>query len=64
MDGVSDNVNLMIINYSDSDQSYLKVDLEKFLSPMVSFITGEISAGRSVLVHCLAGAHRSITNTK
>ena len=42
----------------------MKVDLEKFLSPMLAFITGEISAGRNVLVHCLAGAHRSITNIK
>ena len=32
--------------------------LAKFLSPCVSFIEAELAAGHSVLVHCLAGAHR------
>ena len=32
--------------------------LAKFLAPCVSFIEKELAAGSSVLVHCLAGAHR------
>ena len=34
-------------------------ELAKFLGPCVSFIEKELAAGSSVLVHCLAGAHRS-----
>ena len=37
----------------------LQDKLVKFLSPCVAFIEAELGAGRSVLVHCLAGAHRS-----
>ena len=33
--------------------------LAKFLDPCVSFIEKELAKGSSVLVHCLAGAHRS-----
>ena len=37
---------------------YYQEELVKFLSPMLAFIDSHIQAGQSVLVHCLAGAHR------
>jgi hypothetical protein len=33
----------------------------KFFAPLFAFITGQLAAGRSVLIHCLAGAHRAGT---
>ena len=35
-----------------------EAELPRFLSPLISFLEAELAAGRSVLVHCLAGAHR------
>ena len=40
--------------------SLFQEGLAKFLSPCISFIEAELAMGRSVLVHCLAGAHRSL----
>ena len=36
-------------------------DLISFLKPALEFITDVINSGDSVLVHCLAGAHRAGT---
>ena len=36
-----------------------EAELPRFLSPLITFLEAELAAGRSVLVHCLAGAHRS-----
>ena len=36
-------------------------DCLRFLSPLFSFVDAALSAGRNVLVHCLAGAHRAGT---
>jgi len=33
----------------------------RFLQPMFDFVEGAIAGGGSVLVHCLAGAHRAGT---
>ena len=44
----------------DTFISFSQEGLAKFLSPCISFIEAELAMGRSVLVHCLAGAHRSL----
>jgi len=36
-------------------------ELQKFILPVLQFIEREVKAGRNVLVHCLAGAHRAGT---
>lgn len=36
-------------------------DASHFLKPVLTFITNVINRGESVLVHCLAGAHRAGT---
>ena len=40
----------------DTDQSVLD-----FLSPLFTFVDAALKSGRSILVHCLAGAHRAGT---
>ena len=35
--------------------------IETFLKPVLEFINDVINRGESVLVHCLAGAHRAGT---
>ena len=37
-----------------------EAELPRFLSPLISFLEAELAAGRSVLVHCLAGAHSTM----
>lgn len=36
-------------------------ELRKFLTPLWEFVDGALAKGESVLVHCLAGAHRAGT---
>eukprot|EP00092_Neocalanus_flemingeri_P015730 GFUD01017028.1.p1 GENE.GFUD01017028.1~~GFUD01017028.1.p1 ORF type:complete len:199 (-),score=64.55 GFUD01017028.1:739-1335(-) len=36
-------------------------ELQDFILPVLEFIEREVNAGRNVLVHCLAGAHRAGT---
>ena len=44
-----------------TDPEVLQQKLTDFLRPMLQFIDMTISRGGSVLVHCLAGAHRAGT---
>jgi protein tyrosine/serine phosphatase len=48
---------------SISSSSYLTEEqqIAKFLSPLLNFVDKSLAAGRSVLIHCLAGAHRAGT---
>lgn len=34
-------------------------DMWKFVGPMFAFVDEALAAGESVLIHCLAGAHRA-----
>ena len=36
-------------------------ELQMFLLPVLQFIERELSSGHSILIHCLAGAHRAGT---
>ena len=42
-------------------QAAISKELINFLKPVLEFITDVINRGESVLVHCLAGAHRAGT---
>lgn len=49
------------IGHEVSTEADIQRKLQDFLRPMLHFIDSSISRGRSVLVHCLAGAHRAGT---
>merc|ERR1712113_1318750 len=42
-------------------QAAISKELINFIKPVLEFITDVINRGESVLVHCLAGAHRAGT---
>lgn len=49
------------IGYEKSSEAEMNRKLQDFLRPMLHFVESNIRRGRSVLVHCLAGAHRAGT---
>jgi len=49
------------IGHEVSTEADIQRKLQDFLRPMLHFVDSSISRGRSVLVHCLAGAHRAGT---
>ena len=49
------------IAYWRRESAILSPELTTYLKPVLKFITDVISRGESVLVHCLAGAHRAGT---
>ena len=47
--------------HSPKSGDYMDKEIKTFISPMLAFVMDAISSGKSVLVHCLAGAHRAGT---